>query len=120
LRWQNLVPDQDHSVVTDGLETCGNVETRDSESDYLNASRTEDGALVVAYMPTSRTITVNMGSLSGRACGRWFDPSNGSYQEIAADRWPTAAHGNSPRRAKIMTATETGCCCRRHPWLRSE
>jgi len=83
LRWQDLVPDQDHTVVTDGLGTFGNVETKVSESDYLTAARAEDGTLVVAYMPTSRTITVNMTSLRGPARGRWFDPSNGSYQDAS-------------------------------------
>jgi hypothetical protein len=38
---------------------------------------------VVAYVPTNRAITVNMEKLRGPAQGRWFDPSNGSYQEIA-------------------------------------
>ena len=83
LRWQDLVPDQAHAVVTGGLGTYGNVETKVSVSDYLTAARSHDGSLVVAYMPTSRTITVNMGSLSGPARGRWFDPSNGSYQDAA-------------------------------------
>jgi hypothetical protein len=37
---------------------------------------------VIAYIPTTRAITVNMARLRGPARGRWFDPSDGSYQEI--------------------------------------
>jgi hypothetical protein len=83
LPWQDLVPDQDHSVVTGGLGTYGNVDTRVSVSDYLTAARSGDGKVVVAYLPTIRAVTVNMASLSGPVRGRWFDPTNGSYQEIA-------------------------------------
>ncbi len=83
LRWQDLVPDQDHSTVTGGLGTFGNVDTRVSESDYCTAARTGDGETVVAYLPTRRTITVNMAKLRGPMQGRWFDPTNGSYHEIA-------------------------------------
>jgi hypothetical protein len=83
IRWQDLVPDQDHSTVTAGLGTFGDVDTRVSKSDYCTAARTRDGETVVAYVPTSRAITVNMAKLRGPAQGRWFDPSNGSYQEIA-------------------------------------
>jgi hypothetical protein len=82
LRWYDLVPDQDHSTVTAGLGTFGDVETNVSRSDYCTAARTRDGAAVIAYIPTTRAITVNMARLRGPARGRWFDPSDGSYQEI--------------------------------------
>jgi hypothetical protein len=82
LPWQNLVPDQAHAVVTVGLGTYGNIQTRTSQSDFCTAARTPDGSLVVAYMPTAREITVNMASLKGSASGRWFDPTNGTYTTI--------------------------------------
>jgi len=83
LRWYDLVPDQDHSTVTAGLGTFGDVDTNVSQSDYCTAARTHDGATVIAYIPATRAITVNMAKLRGPARGRWFDPSDGSYQEIA-------------------------------------
>ena len=52
LPWQDLVPDQDHSVLTGGYGTYGDVDTRVSESDYSTAARTPDGSLAVVYMPT--------------------------------------------------------------------
>jgi hypothetical protein len=88
LPWQDLVPDQDHSVLTAGLGNYGNLDTPVSISDYATASKTPDGAFVVAYMPTARTITVNMASLKAPANAKWFDPSNGAYTSIAAQPFP--------------------------------
>ncbi|MGD0498657.1 MAG: DUF4038 domain-containing protein [Bryobacteraceae bacterium] len=83
LPWQDLVPDQDHTVVTAGFGTFGNLQTRVSKSDYCTAARTPDGSFVVAYMPTARTITVNMSRLKARANARWFDPANGASTRIS-------------------------------------
>jgi hypothetical protein len=95
LPWQNLIPDQEHKVVTGGFGTFGDPEVhfdqvdltasmkpRVSQSDYATAAKTLDGSLVVVYLPTSRTLTVNMASLSGPAVARWFDPTNGAYTMI--------------------------------------
>ncbi len=82
LPWQDLVPDQDHTAVTAGLGTFGSLQTRVSKSDFCTVSKTPDGSLLVAYMPTTRTITVNMASLKGPANVKWFDPTNGAYTTI--------------------------------------
>ena len=76
-RWFDLIPDQKHEVVTAGIgEFLGN--------DYLAAGRTLDGNTVIAYMPTKRTIKVDMSKVSGaRAVARWFDPSSGRVTEAA-------------------------------------
>jgi len=63
------------ALVTAGygtFSTSGNV----SDSDYLTAARTPDGALVMAYMPTRRTITVDMIQLSGPVTARCYNPAN--------------------------------------------
>ena len=80
--WYDLIPDQKHEVVTGGLgEFTG--------SDYLAAARTSDGSTVMAYMPTSRTITVDMSKVSGaQAVGWWFDPRTG--RATAAGTFPTS------------------------------
>jgi hypothetical protein len=97
LPWQDLVPDQDHSFLTGGYGTYGDVDTRVSESDYSTAARTPDGSLAVIYMPTSRAITVNMASLQNAAKARWFDPTNGSYQDAANGPVPNrGSHEFSP------------------------
>ena len=82
LPWQDLVPDQDHSILTAGFGTYGTLQTRVSQSDYSTAAETPDGRLVVLYMPSARTITVNMGALRGATRARWFDPTNGVYQDV--------------------------------------
>ena len=79
-RWFDLVPDQDHKVFTDGLgEFWG--------WDYLGAARTSDGSTAIAYMPSARTITVDMTKLpKGEAVAWWFDPRTGKASR--AGTWP--------------------------------
>jgi hypothetical protein len=80
--WQDLVPDQNHGVVTAGYGTATSTGHVD-DSDYVTAARTPDGALVMAYMPTTRAITVDMTKLRGAAKAQWYDPSRGTYSAIA-------------------------------------
>ena len=95
LAWQNLIPDQKHTVLTAGFGTFGNdviisipgtlatrMTPRVSEGDHATAARTTDGSYVVIYMPTARAVTVNLNSLKGPAIGEWFDPTNGTYLPI--------------------------------------
>ncbi|MBV8808928.1 MAG: DUF4038 domain-containing protein, partial [Acidobacteriaceae bacterium] len=83
LPWQDLIPDQDHAILTDGFGTYGTLETRVSQSDYSAAAKTPDGTFVVVYMPTARTITINMGALRGPTRARWFDPASGAYHDVS-------------------------------------
>ena len=70
-KWHELVPDLKHEVVTKGLgEFLG--------LDYLAAARTADGSTVIAYMPTSRAITMDLSKISGsQAQAWWFNPRSG-------------------------------------------
>jgi len=46
------------------------------------AARTSDGAAVMAYMPTSRAITVDLSKLSGRRRKVWwFNPAQGHQRQ---------------------------------------
>jgi hypothetical protein len=77
-RWFDLVPDQEHKVVTEGLGEFWGL-------DYLAAGRTSDGSTVVAYMPSARTITVDMAKLSaGPVNAWWFNPRNGVATSIGS------------------------------------
>jgi hypothetical protein len=80
--WFDLVPDQKHEVITAGLgEFLGN--------DYLAAGRTPDGSTVIAYMPTRRTITLDMTKISGaQALAWWYDPRTGKASSAGA--FPTS------------------------------
>ena len=70
--WYDLVPDNDHVLVTAGVgEYWGN--------DYLAAGVTPDGSLAMAYMPSARTVTVDLSKLAkGQCTAWWFNPRTGT------------------------------------------
>ena len=110
--WVDLIPDQTHTVVTDGYDFLaeyigrltayfGNRSERFAivwrlfgyfkrftafgsigTNTYATSARTSDGSLVMTYVPTMRTVMVDMSKLAGRATARWFDPTNGTYVVI--------------------------------------
>jgi uncharacterized protein DUF4038/collagenase-like protein with putative collagen-binding domain/glucodextranase-like protein/HYR domain-containing protein len=82
LRWYDLVPDQNHTLVTDGYGTFASTGSVNN-SDYATAASTTDGVLAIVYMPTTRTITVDLSQLSGPVTAQWYDPSRGIYAPIA-------------------------------------
>ena len=64
-------------IVTGGLGTFG-------LADYVTAASTPDGTLAIAYVPSNRTITVDMSRFSGPVTARWYDPSAGTFASISA------------------------------------
>ncbi|MFP5228925.1 MAG: DUF4038 domain-containing protein [Acidobacteriota bacterium] len=106
--WQDLVPDQEHSVVTAGYGTPGHEKDRASKMDFCTASRTEDGSVVVAYMPTPREITVNMASLKAPATAKWFDPVSGTYVTIPGGPFANASVRKFTPPRKVGEATGDG------------
>jgi hypothetical protein len=73
--WYDLVPDEKHQVVTAGL---GEFEG----DDYLAAGRTSDGSTVIAYLPTPRTIHVDMTRIAGKQVKAWwYDPRKGEASD---------------------------------------
>jgi hypothetical protein len=83
LPWYQLGPDQDHTVVTAGYGTFNDSTAFTADSDYVTAARVADGSLVVAYMPSPGSLTVDMTKLSRPATARWYDPTRGTYTAIA-------------------------------------
>ena len=109
-QWQDLVPDQTHTVVTAGYDgfSCKVGEfvanaSRDrgtliskafagipkysgigsiTSNTCATAARTSDGSLVMVYMPTMRAITVDMSKLAGTTTARWYDPTSGEYADV--------------------------------------
>jgi hypothetical protein len=72
--WYELIPDQAHKVVIDGLGEFRGL-------DYLSAARTADGRTLIAYIPTPRTFTVDMSQIAGeRAKCWWLDPRTGKVK----------------------------------------
>jgi hypothetical protein len=117
--WYDLVPDQSHSVLIDGYnglsghvagllaqlsgwsgkiaQAVSFVEHRlDFGSipgtDHATAARTPDGSLVMLYLPTLRTVTVDMSKLSGSAQAHWFDPTDGRYLPVAGSPFANSGH----------------------------
>jgi hypothetical protein len=84
-RWYDLVPDQGHTLVTDGLGTYGTL-------DYVTAARTPDGTLAIAYVPSSRTVTVDLSKFSGSVTARWYDPTTGTFTSIADSPFTNAGN----------------------------
>ena len=79
--WYDLVPDQDHQVVVDGLGEFNGL-------DYLAAARTSDGGTVMAYLPSARTVTVDLTRLAGKSARAWwYNPRGGDAQR--AGEFPT-------------------------------
>jgi hypothetical protein len=83
LQWYNLVPDQNHSFVTAGYGTlytnlgASTASGTIPPDTYATAAITPDRTMAVVYLPTIRTITVDMTKLAGSTAVKWFDPSNG-------------------------------------------
>jgi hypothetical protein len=77
--WYDLVPDREHIVVTAGLGEFRGL-------DYAAAARTSDGSTVIVYIPTPRTIAVDLSQVSGDVVtGWWFDPRTGKAQPAISE-----------------------------------
>jgi len=87
--WYNLVPDQNHTVVTAGYGTYATGPDMAS-IDYATVGRAPDGKLAMAYLPTVRTVTVDMSKLSGPVTARWYDPANGTFRSISGSPFPNS------------------------------
>jgi hypothetical protein len=82
-RWWQLAPDEKHVAVTAGFGRFGTF-------DYVTAGVAPDGSLAVTYMPTARTITMDMSRFSASVVAQWYDPAAGRYSSAAPGRLPNA------------------------------
>jgi hypothetical protein len=74
LPWWRLEPDFDRRLVVEGIG---------KGLDRLAAAQDREGKLAVVYLPTIRTIGIDMTRLSGAGMTvRWYDPSAGAYAAI--------------------------------------
>jgi hypothetical protein len=70
--WFDLVPDFTHQVIVDGIGTIGG-------DDALTCAVLSDQSGLMAFMPSSRTITVDLLRISGtQSRGFWYKPVDGS------------------------------------------
>jgi hypothetical protein len=84
--WFNLVPDQQHKLVIAGYGSFDGESHEGNHyvmtSDYVTAGATPDRRLAIAYMPSLRSLKVDLSQLSGPATAQWYDPSCGKYAPI--------------------------------------
>ncbi len=85
--WHLLEPDWGHNVVIAGRGFFNAGSTPGGE-DYATAARSSDGKLVMVYMPSARSITVQMSRLAAPTVGQWFDPTSGDVVRIDEDLLP--------------------------------
>jgi hypothetical protein len=76
--WWLLEPDYTNTVLTSGAGTYG-------QADYAVAATTSDGSSILAYLPTSRTVTIATASLGpDSVCAWWFRPEDGTRTYVGA------------------------------------
>jgi hypothetical protein len=86
LDWWTLAPDRDHHLLVGGLE---------DGHERAVAAISHDGRLAVGYVPSERTVEVDLSVLRGpRVAVEWFDPTNGARVAAEGSPFPAdAVHG---------------------------
>ncbi|WP_278235249.1 DUF4038 domain-containing protein [Isoptericola sp. AK164] len=93
LPWWTLVPDTGE-LLTGGVG--GDPEAFDQlETDLATASVSPGGDLALVYVPTERTITLDVGRLVDGARAWWVDPTTGEATETVPDGSITTPGANS-------------------------
>ena len=75
-KWYALIPDQGNEYVVAGKGQYGSTQ-------YATAARLDDGTLVLVYLPEDVTITANLARMAGKVRAQWYDPTSGTYRDIA-------------------------------------
>jgi hypothetical protein len=85
LPWWRLVPDVDGTLVTGGRGTPVTTDTPTDvlASDYATAARTPDGRVALVYVPTARTLTLDLAALAPDVRAEWIDPVSGTRRPAA-------------------------------------
>jgi hypothetical protein len=95
--WYFLIPDQGHILVTSGFGTFsagGEPHSSISESDYVTAASTADGRLALVYVPSARTMAVDLTRFTGSVTARWYDPTTGLFRAITGSPFPNTQPGD--------------------------
>ncbi|MHC1767141.1 MAG: DUF4038 domain-containing protein [Verrucomicrobiia bacterium] len=81
IAWWKLVPDTKHEFITAGFGEW-------KKADYATAALADDGSCAVVYLPSPRTITVNLTRFRGPVVARWFDPTSGQFKAASEKHYP--------------------------------
>ena len=79
--WHTMQPDWMHSFFPSGRGNF-NAGTGPGGEDYATGAFASDGTLGVLYLPTYRTVSVNLNRFNGPVAARWFDPTTGLYVDV--------------------------------------
>jgi hypothetical protein len=72
--WWLLRPDASNKLLTDGYLGLG------GPYDLAVAAMASDGSFAIAYMPSARQVTVDLGQMAGpKVTARWYDPASGTF-----------------------------------------
>lgn len=83
-QFYNLIPDQSHTVMTAGYQSGTTV---------ASTARVADGSTIISYLPTQRTVTINMSQINGTAAQVWwYNPSTNT--STSAGTFPTSGSQN--------------------------
>lgn len=92
-----------HLLVPSGLAGSATIVTAgggssDSQTNYVAAAATPDGALMVAYVPPAHTgsVTIAMSIMRGTTRARWLDPTNGNYTLDSTGLSNSGTHAFTP------------------------
>lgn len=88
-KWHLLEPDLNQEVVESARDFVG-------KPGYVSSARARDGSFALAYLPTARAITVNLGKLAGPATAFWVDPTAGTTRKIEGSPFPASRQTFTP------------------------
>lgn len=86
--WWQLIPDQDHQIVTSGYGTYDANNEALQNANYVTTAWIPNGSLAVIYDPAGNTLTVNLSSFNSPVFAYWYDPSNGNTTLISGSPFP--------------------------------
>ena len=89
LPWYNLIPDQNHRVLTAGYGTLA-TRTDVLDNNYATAASTADGSLTIVYEPTITTLTINLSKFRGPVTAAWYDPTTGIFTSATGSALPNS------------------------------
>ena len=74
--WWKLVPDVNNVVAVEGRGAF-------ATNDYAVTALADDGSFALSYLPTKRTLTIDLSKVSGaHVAASWFNPRTGESTSI--------------------------------------
>jgi hypothetical protein len=74
--WQNLMPDTTNKIIVSGQSEYGSLE-------YICSAKSANDNYYIMYIPTGRTIYVNVKEISGKKMRvHWFNPRTGDFLKM--------------------------------------